>query len=201
MGTALTSASSSTHAPGPNGQAAVLPLSITPDCLAPRSTTRSTIRCPFDDCRLIQFVTSNRLCRKCHRPLDRPVVIERMEVEQAKPPRSQSRSRRSITTPAIITTTDELDAIAIQAAKMPPVCPALARLDQCLPAVLCWLRTRMGLSQKQLADRAGIERPQMNAFENGRVMPSVETVKNLAAAMDTNMAHVVKMCEYLRDGR
>lgn len=32
--------------------------------------TREIVRCPNEYCRLIQFRTSNSLCRKCHKPLD-----------------------------------------------------------------------------------------------------------------------------------
>ncbi len=32
--------------------------------------TRDVVRCTFPGCKLIQFRTSNSLCRRCHRPLD-----------------------------------------------------------------------------------------------------------------------------------
>src|ERR1035437_3231502 len=32
--------------------------------------TREVVRCNFFDCKLVQFRTSNSLCRRCHRPLD-----------------------------------------------------------------------------------------------------------------------------------
>ncbi len=32
--------------------------------------TREIVRCAYRNCRLIQYRTSNSLCRKCHRPLD-----------------------------------------------------------------------------------------------------------------------------------
>ena len=32
--------------------------------------TREIVRCVYSNCRLVQYRTSNSLCRKCHRPLD-----------------------------------------------------------------------------------------------------------------------------------
>ena len=32
--------------------------------------TREVVRCSYENCRLIQYRTSNSLCRRCHRPLD-----------------------------------------------------------------------------------------------------------------------------------
>ena len=45
-------------------------------CTRPMATTlvsvetRDVVRCTFSDCRIIQYRTSNSLCRRCHRPLD-----------------------------------------------------------------------------------------------------------------------------------
>lgn len=197
MGTASASSTalSSLHAPGPNGQATVLPLSK----VLVREAPRSTVRCLFDDCRLIQYMTHDRHCRKCHRPLDPPVdPLPTEPLTPEIPVQSRSRLRRS--TSVIITTTDELAVTVAGASALPAVCPALARFDQCLPVVLGWLRAQTGLSQKQIAQCTGVTRTAVNAFECGRVMPSVATVKKLAAAMDTTMPRMMRMCEYLRDG-
>lgn len=44
-----------------NGPMATTPVSV---------ETREIIRCAYRNCRLIQYRTSNSLCRRCHRPLD-----------------------------------------------------------------------------------------------------------------------------------
>jgi transcriptional regulator with XRE-family HTH domain len=51
---------------------------------------REVVRCTFADCKLIQFKTSNSLCRRCHRPLEGeenqhpgPVLIGQHSVSSA----------------------------------------------------------------------------------------------------------------------
>ncbi len=44
-----------------NGPMATTPVSL---------ETREILRCAYRNCRLIQYRTSNSLCRRCHRPLD-----------------------------------------------------------------------------------------------------------------------------------
>jgi len=53
----------------PGGPA--LALRIRPMATSPVSVeTREVVRCSYENCRLIQYRTSNSLCRRCHRPLD-----------------------------------------------------------------------------------------------------------------------------------
>lgn len=208
MGTA-SSASSSTalsslHTPGPRGQAAVLPLSSTLVREAPRSA-RTTIRCLFADCRLVQFVTSDRRCRKCHRPLDpppddtpQPEPIN-VSADVSSPNRSQLHSPRTTSNlSGLISTTEELDELSRQAASMPAVCPALATINQCLPVVLCWFRVRGGWSQKYIGTKSGLGRSRVNAFEQGRILPNLVSLGRLAGAMDVDMTKVLMACEYLQ---
>ena len=57
---------------------------------------REVVRCAYDNCRLIQFRTSNSLCRKCHRPLDveEPAHLAPMLVtSHAEPPASEAGSQ------------------------------------------------------------------------------------------------------------
>lgn len=43
-------------------------------------------------------------------------------------------------------------------------------------------RVRQGLSQAELADRAGTSQPVISAYENGRRSPSIGTLRRLVAA-------------------
>lgn len=51
------------------------------------------------------------------------------------------------------------------------------------PVYLREWREAMGLSQGELAERAGIQRPTVNAIENGRQPPRPTTMRKLAEAM------------------
>lgn len=71
----------------PRGPALALrtkPMATTPMCVE----TREVVRC--EHCRLMQYRTSNSLCRKCHRPLDieEPVVLAPQLVTSAPVPAS-----------------------------------------------------------------------------------------------------------------
>jgi transcriptional regulator with XRE-family HTH domain len=53
----------------PGGPALALrkrPMATSPVCVE----TREVVRCSYENCRLIQYRTSNSLCRRCRRPLD-----------------------------------------------------------------------------------------------------------------------------------
>src|SRR5262245_2071831 len=49
------------------------------------------------------------------------------------------------------------------------------------------LRSHLGWTQAQLADRAGISRTAVTAIEAERLSPSVETALSLAKALDTSV--------------
>lgn len=71
----------------PRGPALALrtqPMATTPMCVE----TREVVRC--EHCRLMQYRTSNSLCRKCHRPLDieEPVALTPQLVTTAPVPAS-----------------------------------------------------------------------------------------------------------------
>ena len=71
----------------PRGPALALrtkPMATTPMCVE----TREVVRC--EHCRLMQYRTSNSLCRKCHRPLDieEPVALAPQLVTSAPVPAS-----------------------------------------------------------------------------------------------------------------
>lgn len=135
-------------------------------CQIPRQT-HQTLRCPHDDCRLVQFTTANGLCRKCHRPLEVPVV----DVLESIP--------------------DPVPLIP------PAVCPVFLGLNRSLPVILVWMRMRCNLSQVSLARRIGVYRTAVSKFENGRATPTVRTLEKLARALDTDMYTIFRACEIL----
>jgi transcriptional regulator with XRE-family HTH domain len=49
-------------------------------------------------------------------------------------------------------------------------------------------RTRAGISQRELADRAGTSQATVSAYESGRKVPSVDTLARLLAAMGARLA-------------
>ncbi len=56
------------------------------------------------------------------------------------------------------------------------------------------LRTKKGLTQKQLGDLCGMADSAIRRYENGRANPKIETLQRIAAALD------VKIC-YSEDGK
>lgn len=48
-------------------------------------------------------------------------------------------------------------------------------------------RTELGLTQKQLADRAGMTQPAINRLETGSALPSGRTLFRVARALDTDL--------------
>lgn len=49
------------------------------------------------------------------------------------------------------------------------------------------LREQRGLSQRDLADRAGMKQPQLARLETGQVEPRLDTLQRLAAALNCNV--------------
>jgi transcriptional regulator with XRE-family HTH domain len=50
------------------------------------------------------------------------------------------------------------------------------------------LRLRSGLTQEQLAERAGTSRSRLSAYENSRTSPELDTLERLARAADVELA-------------
>jgi transcriptional regulator with XRE-family HTH domain len=53
-------------------------------------------------------------------------------------------------------------------------------------------RKVLGLSQQQLADRAGVRRPTVSEVESGRVSPSAELMEKLAAGIGSTVGHLIR---------
>jgi len=54
-------------------------------------------------------------------------------------------------------------------------------------------RERQGLRQEDLADKAGIKRPNIARLEKGRHMPSVPTLQKIAQALNLDMAALMSV--------
>jgi transcriptional regulator with XRE-family HTH domain len=56
-------------------------------------------------------------------------------------------------------------------------------------------RTKLGLGQEALADKATLHRTHVSLLERGKRMPSLEVIRKLAAALETTMASLMKELE------
>src|SRR5881394_1905036 len=53
------------------------------------------------------------------------------------------------------------------------------------------IRLHAGLSQSALEGRSGIPKARLSRYENGHVLPSIETLRRLAAALDVSEASLL----------
>lgn len=56
-------------------------------------------------------------------------------------------------------------------------------------------RKNLGLSQKQLAERAGIDRAYLSHLETGRTNPSIEVFMKVASALKLKPSRLLALCE------
>lgn len=66
-------------------------------------------------------------------------------------------------------------------------------------AVLRERREAAGISQEQLADRAGLHRTYVSLIERGRRTASIEVVRKLAKALGASMTELIEATEKRRD--
>lgn len=59
------------------------------------------------------------------------------------------------------------------------------------PATLATLRLRAGLSQKELAQKCGLEQPHVSRYESGRHEPGVFQAQQMAAALGVTLDQLV----------
>lgn len=52
------------------------------------------------------------------------------------------------------------------------------------------LRQEKHMSQVQLASKANISRPYLSDIENGKVVPSITTAKNIATALEDSIENI-----------
>lgn len=52
------------------------------------------------------------------------------------------------------------------------------------------VRTKLGLTQAQLAELVGVARVSIVAIENGRFLPTIETALHISKALGTSIEHL-----------
>ena len=57
------------------------------------------------------------------------------------------------------------------------------------------LRKAKRYTGKELADKIGITRQYLSAIEHGKVRPGLETIMNIATALETSVANIIKIFE------
>ncbi len=61
------------------------------------------------------------------------------------------------------------------------------------------IRTDASLSQKDLAQRLGLDPSQMSRLEHGDANPTWGTVKRIAAALEVTLAELAQLAEYFEE--
>jgi transcriptional regulator with XRE-family HTH domain len=61
--------------------------------------------------------------------------------------------------------------------------------------VIASRRKNLGMSQKQLSTRAGIDRAYLSHLETGRTNPSIEVLMKVAAGLKLKPSRLLALCE------
>ena len=120
------------------------------------------VRC--DRCRLVQFRTSNHLCRKCHISLDAEVPAP---VAEAAPAPENGNGHANGNGSGNGHTHLQI-ALAIRS-----------------------LRLRTGLSQRQLALRMQVPRTYVSKIENEKACPTLSSIERLARALEVSVPELL----------
>ena len=75
--------------------------------------------------------------------------------------------------------------------------PDAAKPQAALGGAIRQLREKAGLSQEELADRAGLSRAWVSEIESGRKSPMWRTVEQLAKGLGVRMIEVAALIEAL----
>jgi transcriptional regulator with XRE-family HTH domain len=73
--------------------------------------------------------------------------------------------------------------------------PLRERLYQCLGQIVTARRRRLGMSQEELAEEAGIDRAFLSKIEGGKKQPSFGLVADIAQGLKMRYARLVQNCE------
>jgi transcriptional regulator with XRE-family HTH domain len=121
--------------------------------------SREVLRC--DHCHLVQFLTNNHLCRRCHTSLDpeepEPEVIAAPEPDPHASRNGNGNGRSHLQV-----------AYAIRS-----------------------LRHRFGLSQRQLALRMSVPRTYVSKIENEKATPTLSSLHRLATALEVSVCDLL----------
>jgi len=118
-------------------------------------------------CNLVQFVQQNKQCRRC----------------------KQSYAWEPLPTPAVVET--ELRQSANSSAPAP-----LKTFAYWLPVVFCYLRTKQGKTQEEIAHNMKAGGPYVSRVEGG-LKPNLPTFERYCAALNVSPYIVIRMTELL----
>ena len=68
-------------------------------------------------------------------------------------------------------------------------------LKECLGRVVANRRKRLGMSQEELAEDAGVDRAFISVIERGKRNPSFGVIANIASGIKMRFARLVQNCE------
>lgn len=131
---------------------------------------REVIRCP--KCNLNQFKTVSERCRRCRFSLAPAPLVP---------------------TPDPAAQTDPLHTISTTL----PSAPLGSRLtiETAIAAVIIYLRTAKGLSQRDMAQRMRVARTYISKIENGKATPTCASLVRIAAALGITTQRLVFMAD------
>jgi DNA-binding XRE family transcriptional regulator len=66
-----------------------------------------------------------------------------------------------------------------------------------LPAMMVWLRTSEGLSQREMALKMGVPRTYISKIERRHIMPILGNFQRMCFALDISMENFLYLCEHL----
>jgi transcriptional regulator with XRE-family HTH domain len=69
------------------------------------------------------------------------------------------------------------------------------QLHQCLGQVISARRKRLGMSQEELAEEAGLDRAFISSVERSKRNPSFRTIASIAHGLKMRFARLVDNCE------
>ncbi len=69
------------------------------------------------------------------------------------------------------------------------------RLHECLGQVISQRRKRLGMSQEELAEHAGVDRAFISSVERSKRNPSFRTVARIAHGLRMKLARLADNCE------
>jgi len=130
---------------------------------------REVLRCA--QCHLVQFRTASDLCRKCNRPLPRPLEF------------------------ADVASMEEEKAGGIAADRTMPVCPIVCHgktiKNFSLGPRLRELRESGNLTQAEIARKASVPRTYVSRIEHGHLLPGLGVTQRLADALGVGILDLV----------
>lgn len=70
-----------------------------------------------------------------------------------------------------------------------------------LGEALRWLRRKRGLKQRELAERCGVSKSMLSAFERGRHSPRLETLEKVLEGLGTDLETLARTLRQVRGER